>query len=235
MKRRILTLVSVLLLICLLPWHALAGLYWGEVVLITAKSSANVRKGPGAEYGMIGEAKGENTYTYLGEKDGWYHIQFTAEKKGYISSKYGVLQPGIIWDDDVPGTVDAVVRNTHYNALNVRNKPSLDSRVLGEIRPDTTWPYRGTENGWHRILYDGSLAYVAANRSTVEVAEDTVSSATVKTAPAANACDKCLGSGECSVCEGAKEIYSSREKRNVPCPTCDGLGVCWACEGRGER
>ncbi len=230
MKRRMTMLVSMLLILCLLPLNALAGLYWGDVVLITASSSANVRKGPSAEYGMIGEAKSENTYTCLGEKDGWYHIQFTADKQGYVSSKYSVVQRGLIWDDDVPGEVDAVVRNTHYNALNVRNRADLDSRVLGEIRPDTTWPYRGTENGWHRILYEGVIAYVAANRSTVEVLEDTAASAT----PAANACEKCEGSGICSVCAGEKELYSSREKANVPCPTCDGLGICWACEGRGE-
>ena len=237
MKRKCMVLVCMLMAVCLLPLNALAGLYWGDVVLITARSSANVRKGPGADSGMIGEAKSENTYTFLGEKDGWYHIQFTADKQGYVSSKYSVLQAGLIWDDNVPGEVDAVVRNTHYNALNVRNKASLDSRVLGEIKPDTTWPYRGTENGWHRILYDGTIAFVAANRSTVEVVEDTTAAATPKAAAgaAASACDKCEGSGKCSVCEGEKEIYSSREKKNVPCPTCDGLGVCWACEGRGER
>ena len=41
MKRKCMGLFCLIMIVCLLPLNALAGLYWGEVVLITSQSSTS--------------------------------------------------------------------------------------------------------------------------------------------------------------------------------------------------
>lgn len=228
MKRKMTVLLSLVMVLCMIPLSGLAGLRWGEIVRITSNSAVNVRKGPGTEYGMVGEAMSTNTYTYLGTENGWHHIQFTSSEKGYVPSKYSAVEPGLVWEEYGADEVEAVVRNTHYNALNVRKGPGQKYGVIAEIKPDSTWPYCGTENGWHRILYNGSYAYVAANRSSIEVV-DTYAGSTSSGEP----CYDCGGSGVCRVCDGLGVIYDRKTGYNIECPTCEGEEICWTCGGDG--
>lgn len=167
MKRKWLISVSLVLVCCMLPLNALAGLYWGKIVRITARSAVNVYAWPERK-NFVGEAMSTNTYDYLGKSGDWYHIQFTSDQDGYIPAKYAAIEDGLVWRSGA-GEVDAVVRNTHYNTLNVRNAPSLKSSSIGELRSGDCLEYCGTENGWNRVYYQGSYAYVAANRTTIEV------------------------------------------------------------------
>lgn len=229
MKRRMMTAFCLIMVCCLLPLDALAGLTRGSVVRITHYNAVNVRKGPSVNYGIVGEAMPTNTYTYLGEKDGWYHIQFTSDKDGWITAKYGAIEDGYVWEDDSSEHVEVVVRNTHYNALNVRAGANKNARVIGEIKPDTTWPYHGTENGWNCILYQGQYGYVAGNRTTIEeVVVYDYDTAGGATGSAAN-CGECGGTRTCQTCDGKGYVYSTMKKDNMDCPTCCGLGVCYAC------
>lgn len=229
MKRKLLAVTCLLLICCMLPLNALAGLRWGDIVRITSKSAVNVRSGPGSDYRMIGEAMSTNTYTMLGQENGWFFIQFTSTETGYVPSKYSQMEAGLIWDEYGPSEAEADVRNTHYNALNVRKGPGQNYGVIGEIKPDTTWPYRGTENGWHRILYNGQYGYVAANRSEIEVV-DTYASAT---SDGGEPCYMCDGDGKCPVCRGLGLIYDRVSGNNITCPTCTDDKICLACGGDG--
>lgn len=228
MKRRMLMVLCLIMVCSLLPLNALAGLNRGSVVRITHYNAVNVRKGPSTSYGVIGEAMPTNTYTYLGEQNGWYHIQFTSSKDGWITAKYGTIESGYVWEDDTPTHVEVVVRNTHYNALNVRAGANKSARVIGEIKPGTTWPYYGTENGWNCILYQGQYGYVAGNRTTIEEVSvaDTTGGAT------SSSCDVCDGTGVCPTCEGRGLICKLRQNVGSGANACSGDGLCYACGGR---
>lgn len=210
-----------------MPLNATAGLVWGDLVRITSKSAVNVRKGPGTEYGLVGEAMSTNTYPYLGGENDWYQIQFTSNEVGWVPAKYTGVEIGLVWDVWAEDEVEAVARNTHSNALNVRSGPGKDYKVIGQIDPDTVWTYCGTENGWNRIIYGNGYAFVAANRTTIEVIGeiDAVSGATGETAD----CEVCQNTRICPTCGGKRYVYSAIEGDNVDCPTCCGLGVCYAC------
>ena len=248
MKKKM--LVCLLLAICLLPIHAMAGLYWGTLVRITSKSAVNVRAEPNAKSKMLGEAMSTNTYTWLKTEGDWHYIQFTGDLRGYVPTKYTQLEEGLIWNDFMPNEADAVVSNTHYNALHVRTEPDKDSSVIGSIKPDSTWPYRGTENGWNRILYGDVYAYVAANRTAIEVVDSTAGATSSKSSvtvigdsmpglagatgalSTVSLCSECTA-GVCSTCGGSGEVYSRKAGGPIVCPSCEGDEACWRCGGDG--
>lgn len=231
MKRKWTVLISLILLMCLLP-AAVQAVRYGDVVRISHHNAVNVRKGPGTNYGQIGEAQPENVYPCLGREGDWYHIRFTGDVEGYVSASLTTLEPGLVPDDVGDGEyVQAVVRNTHVNALNVRKGPGMKYSAFAEIRPDSTYPYLGTDDGWNIIQYDAdTIGYVAANRCAIEVI-DVVASPT----QSGEGCTVCAGSGQCPTCDASGQIYSVLEKAYIECPSCCGLGFCWACSGEGNR
>lgn len=235
MKKTFLTLLCMLLAVCFLPLNALAGLYQGDVVYITARSPVNVRSQADADSRMVGEVTPENTYTLLDRVGDWYYIQFRHDIRGYIPTRYAQVQTGIIWDDNHPGELDAVVRNTHYNALNVRSEADLDSRVIDSIPPDSTFPFYGTEDGWHRIWIDGRYGFVAANRTTVEITDTWDIIGGPSTAKGSEPCTECESTGDCYTCRNRGYVFGAVEQDYVDCPTCCGLAYCGACGGDGWR
>lgn len=217
MKRKWKVLVCLLLICFMLPLNASAGLYWGQIVRITSKSSVNVYSGPGRDFTFYGAAMSSNTYDFLGQEGDWYYIQFTSTKRGYIPAMYAVIEGGLVWHEG-SGEAEAVVRNTHCNPLNLRSKPNKNSLVVGIMRPDTVLEYCGTENGWNRVLTNGEYAYVAGNRTAIEVTD----------AFALTDCDVCGGSAVCKVCKGRGWSLSA----DTACSSCSGLGTCPSCSGQ---
>ena len=65
----------------------------GDTEKVKATGNANVRTGPGLEYGIIGSISKGDTLKYLGtaKKDDrgvrWYKVKFSGQS-GWISSKY---------------------------------------------------------------------------------------------------------------------------------------------------
>lgn len=65
----------------------------GSSEKVKATGNANVRTGPGLEYGVIGSISKGDTLTFLGtaKKDDrgvrWYKVKFSGQS-GWISSKY---------------------------------------------------------------------------------------------------------------------------------------------------
>lgn len=238
--------LCLLLVLCLLPVSAMAGLRRGKIVRVTAQTSVNVREEADANSKLLGEAMSNNTYTLLRSEGDWYYIQFTSQIKGYVSAKYTQVEDGLVWYDFIAGEVEAVVRNTHYNAVNVRTESTKHSDVIGEIKPDSTWPYCGTENGWNRIRYNDQYGFVAANLTTIEEVDSSAPAADPFTLlpggfsfdqPSGDignsllfACSNCSG-GVCSTCDGNGTVYSRKTGSSITCPSCEGDKTCWACGG----
>ena len=223
-----LALVCMVMMIWLLPFEGMAARY-GQVVRITNANAVNVRKGPGTGYGVIGEAQPDNVYAYLGTENGWHRILFTGNTEGYVSGNRTTIETGLVPDDVGSGEqVEAIVRVTHYNALNVRKGPGKKYGTIGEAKPGSTWTYLGTDDGWNIIDYNGKTGYIAANRTEVEVV-DVVAGAT----DSGEVCYDCDGDGKCSVCSGLGVVYSRKTGYNITCPTCEGDEVCGTCGGSG--
>lgn len=169
MKKRCFAWMLLVMLLCLLPLEGLAT-RWGSVVRITNSNAVNVRSGPGTGYRVLGEAQPENLYVYLGEEDGWNCILYQ-DQPGYVSANRTTIEDGLVPDEYGWGDyVEAIVRVTHYNALNVRSGPGKKYGTIGQAASGSTWDYAGMDDGWNIIyLPDGQLGYIAANRTAVEV------------------------------------------------------------------
>ena len=244
MKRRITLLACLLLILCLLPMEGLAVRY-GQVVRITHHVSLNVRSGPGTSYGVIGEVQPENIYPYLGTENGWNRIRYTGGVEGYVSGNKTTIEDGLVPDELGTGQlVEAIVRITHTNTLNIRSGPGKSYGVIGVANPNDTYPYLGPDDGWNMIRYtNGQVGYVAGNRSEVEVvgvmAGDSIAPETDGTSGAtgttdiAFACSQCDGNGVCTTCEGSGFVYGAVQQNFIECPSCLRLGTCWRCQGDG--
>ena len=66
---------------------------------VVTSQTLNVRSGEGTGYEVIGELTKENKVIVLEKSNsGWWHIQFK-ELKGYVFSKYLVLDPYSGWEE----------------------------------------------------------------------------------------------------------------------------------------
>ena len=209
MKRKWISLICLLMILCMLPLEGLAVRY-GDVVRITNNNAVNVRKGPGTSYGMLGEAQPTNLYVYLGEENGWYCILYQGQE-GYVSGSRVSIETGLVPDEYGWGDrVDAIVRVTHGNALNVRGGPGKKYASIGQAKSGSTWEYLGMDDGWNIINYNGSYGYIAANRTEVEVVE-TYSGATST-------------SKDCEYCNGTGKLTIQELDAKIECFMCDGTG-----------
>ena len=213
MKKKWIVNISLMLLLCCLPLEGLA-IRYGDVVRITNNNAVNVRKGPGTGYGVLGEAQPTNLYVHLGSCDGWECILYQGQE-GYVASSRVTIEQGLVPDEYGWGDyVDAIVRVTHQNALNVRSGPGKKYASIGQAASGSTWDYAGMDDGWNMIWYgDGQIGYIAANRSEVEVLE-TTSGATSSS-----------DSNECSYCNGTGKLTIAELDAKIECFLCNGTGV----------
>ena len=85
-------------------------------------------------------------------------------------------------------TTTAVASSTYYveaTKLNVRSTPSTDGQVLGQLVYGTAVEVLDTANGWSRISYNGTTAYVSAQYLSQK--QPTTTKPTVTTTTAAPA------------------------------------------------
>jgi len=223
MKKKFFAFVCLLLIVSMLPLSGLAVRY-GDVVRITNSNAVNVRKGPGTSYGVLGEAQPTNLYVYLGSCDGWECILYQGQE-GYVSGSRVSIETGLVPDEYGWGDrVDAVVRVTHGNALNVRSGPGKKYASIGQAKSGSTWEYLGMDDGWNIIDYNGSYGYIAANRTEVEIVE-TYSGATSSNESTSSATPSSSGNDSSSSSQISRAYYSifTPEKR----------GQCEKCKGKG--
>ncbi|MBE5793919.1 MAG: hypothetical protein E7323_04480 [Clostridiales bacterium] len=208
MKKKCLVLLCLLMILCMLPLGGMA-IRYGSVVRITNGNAVNVRKGPGTGYGVLGEAQPQNLYVHLGSSGDWECILYQGEE-GYVSASRVTVEEGLVPDQYGYGSyVDAIVRVTHGNALNVRKGPGKKYGSIGQAKPGTTWEYLGMDDGWNIIAYNDQVGYIAANRTEVEA----VSSPT----PTAS-------SSDCEYCNGTGKLTILELNMKIECAFCDGTG-----------
>lgn len=211
MKKKFFAFICLLLVISMLPLSGLA-IRYGDVVRITNSNAVNVRKGPGTSYGVLGEAQPTNLYVSLGSCGDWECILYHGQE-GYVAADRVTVETGLVPDEYGWGDyVDAIVRVTHSNALNVRSGPGTRYGSIGQAPSGSTWDYAGIEDGWNMIWYsDGQIGYIAANRTEVEVLEVIGGS----TSSVQKNCEYCNGTGKLTI----QELNAK-----IECFMCDGTG-----------
>lgn len=71
----------------------------------------------------------------------------------------------------LPQTNSVVFAKT---TLNIRNAPSTDGKILGVLNENNTLPLIEKKDRWHKVDFDGQVAYVSANEKYCGVTVQTV-------------------------------------------------------------
>lgn len=133
--------------------------------IATAKvtaASANVRKGPGANYERIGgvvKGKSVQIYEDLGD---WLKISYASDY-GYISKACtdynGTAQQPETPAESKTGTVVNV-----QSYLNVRDGVGTSgTTIIGSLKPNETVTIIGEKNGWYQINYGSGTGWVCGD------------------------------------------------------------------------
>lgn len=123
---------------------------------VTVTAEANVRKGPGTDYEILGLAAAGTELRRTGTSNGWSRVVFNGEE-GYIYD--GLLRTGETGDqlEERSGKI------TVTSEANLREGPSTNDTILGVAQAGAELTVTGKTGSWYRVEYEGRTAYIHAN------------------------------------------------------------------------
>ncbi len=174
MKRTISLLLAALMLFALMPAIAFADEAQQSsaatetqesredgksVTIVNCRYAVNIRKGPSSKTKRIGSAKNGQVFKLLGtEANGkWYKIQYRENTAGYVFHDY--VKVGSETPDPFPDGTTGTIVNCKTR-VNVREKASSKSRLLGKADKGTTYEVLGRSGNWVKIKFEGKEGYV---------------------------------------------------------------------------
>lgn len=125
----------------------------------------NVRSGIGTDNAKITEVKQGETYTYTDKKNGWYYIQVSSTKKGWIMGDYVEATPDPTTTTSATSATSSSQTSssqTNVNGesgtleitgtvVNVRSGPGTNYSKITEVVKGKTYTYTEEKDGWYHI------------------------------------------------------------------------------------
>ena len=155
--------------------------------IYNCKTKVNVREKATSKSKLLGTAKKGETFQVLGTSGSWVKINFNG-KNGFVYKKYIKIE-GTPDDTAVEGKIGKI-----YNcktAVNVREKATSDSKLLGTAKLGSTYKVLATAGSWVKIQYKSdTVGYVF--KSYIKIyKEGSETPSTGKTATIVN-CKTCV-------------------------------------------
>ncbi|CAG9361780.1 SH3 domain-containing protein [Clostridium perfringens] len=137
--------------------------------IVNVSSSLNVREGASTSSKVIGSLSGNTKVTIVGEEGAFYKIEYKGSH-GYVAKEYvkdvtesnnsnqGTQTP------EKPSNPESNEKTGIVNvssSLNVRERASTSSKVIGSLSGNTKITIVGEEGAFYKIEYKGSHGYVA--------------------------------------------------------------------------
>ncbi|MDM0462783.1 SH3 domain-containing protein [Clostridium perfringens] len=137
--------------------------------IVNVSSSLNVREGASTSSKVIGSLSGNTKVTIVGEEGAFYKIEYKGSH-GYVAKEYvkdvtesnnsnqGTQTP------EKPSTPETTKKTGIVNvssSLNVRERASTSSKVIGSLSGNSKVTIVGEEGAFYKIEYKGSHGYVA--------------------------------------------------------------------------
>ncbi|MDK0888842.1 SH3 domain-containing protein [Clostridium perfringens] len=137
--------------------------------IVNVSSSLNVREGASTSSKVIGSLSGNTKVTIVGEEGAFYKIEYRGSH-GYVAKEYikdvtessnsnqGTQTP------EKPSNPESNEKTGIVNvssSLNVRERASTSSKVIGSLSGNTKITIVGEEGAFYKIEYKGSHGYVA--------------------------------------------------------------------------
>ena len=132
---------------------------------VTASKGLNVRSDAGQKYSKIGSLANGASVTYTGEKDGWLKINYN-QRTGYICKSYTQItstgaSTSSAGNSASGASTSSMTMYTNATSLNVRKGPGKNYQAIGSLSYGSQVTVQGTENGWYKIAYKSSTAYIS--------------------------------------------------------------------------
>ncbi len=137
--------------------------------IVNVSSSLNVRSSASTSSKVIGSLSGNTKITIVGEEGAFYKIEYKGSH-GYVAKEYvkdvtesnnsnqGTQTP------EKPSTPETTKKTGIVNvssSLNVRERASTSSKVIGSLSGNSKVTIVGEEGAFYKIEYKGSHGYVA--------------------------------------------------------------------------
>ena len=143
--------------------------YLNKTGIVNVSSSLNVRERASISSKVIGSLSGNTKVTIVGEEGAFYKIEYKSSH-GYVAKEYvkdvtensnsnqGTQTPE---KPSIPENTEKIGIVNVSSSLNVRERASISSKVIGSLSGNTKVTIVGEEGAFYKIEYKGSHGYVA--------------------------------------------------------------------------
>ncbi|EOU2103625.1 cell surface protein [Clostridium perfringens] len=137
--------------------------------IVNVSSSLNEREGASTSSKVIGSLSRNTKVTIVGEEGAFYKIEYKGSH-GYVAKEYvkdvtensnsnqGTQTPE---KPSIPENTEKIGIVNVSSSLNVRERASISSKVIGSLSGNTKVTIVGEEGAFYKIEYKGSHGYVA--------------------------------------------------------------------------
>jgi len=178
-KKPFVIVIAILLVSSMLITGALADapLAYGAATVNTPV--LNMRTGPSTSASVVSRlSEGDIIVVLERTNDDWYKVNFHGTS-GYVSAP-------LLRDVILAENFNAMGRVTG-DKVNLREKPSIDSDILGTYTVRTDMTVIGINNGWYKVRYDNKTGYIRSDYMEIVSGQKAASaSSTPSSTPSAN-------------------------------------------------
>ncbi|AVQ39485.1 peptidoglycan hydrolase [Clostridium botulinum] len=136
----------------------------GFVKLSSSSSLLNVRSSANLSSSIIGSLKNGSSVSILGKTGSWYKIKY-GSKVAYVSSNYISSSNNSNSSSDNNSSTSTgrgtVKLSSTSSSLNLRENPSLSSKILGGLSHGSSVDILGKTGSWYKIKYGSKIGYVS--------------------------------------------------------------------------
>ncbi|HDK7160545.1 TPA: SH3 domain-containing protein [Clostridium botulinum] len=136
----------------------------GFVKLSNSSSVLNVRSSANLSSNIIGSLKHGSSVSILGKTGSWYKIKYDS-KTAYVSSSYISSSNDSNSSSDTSSTSTSkgtVKLSSTSSSLNLRENPSLSSKVLGGLSHGSSVDILDKTGSWYKVKYGSKIGYVSS-------------------------------------------------------------------------
>ena len=120
--------------------------------IVNCNTAVNVREEATSKSRLLGTAKKGKTFKVLAKAGSWVKIQYTSDTEGYVYKTYIKLSDEGS-DDPVPVS-DRIAKIVNCKTcVNVREKATSSSKLLGTAKKGKTFKAIAVEGSWVKIQY----------------------------------------------------------------------------------
>ncbi len=143
-----------------------------SIDMVFSKVNLNVRSSPSTSSSIVGLMTSGESAVLVSESNGWYKIEYNGGY-AYVSanSSYTYVETLSASNKVVESLVN----------LNVRASASTSGTKVGMLYAGDTAVYLETVGSWHKIIFDGGIAYVSSSVSYCKIVDSNSESGSIVT------------------------------------------------------